>query len=45
MNINEQNTYRITLDLTTDADPNKWNWAEMLELNKEETLHVEIGVK
>lgn len=45
MNINEQQTYIVTLELTTDANPNKWNWSELLDLSPEETLFVEIGKK
>ena len=47
MNINEQNTYEITIQLTTDATPDSWNWAEMLELSEEEceNFYMNIEVK
>jgi hypothetical protein len=44
MNINEQETYSITIQLTTDARPMKWDWAEMLELTPEEAEHFYINV-
>jgi hypothetical protein len=45
MNINEQETYTITIQLTTDANPNKWDWAEMLELMPEEAEKFYINVE
>lgn len=27
--------YRITLEITTELNPNKWNWSELLDLSYE----------
>jgi hypothetical protein len=36
------NTYKITLTLTTDLNPNKWNWHELVDVSPDETLFVEV---
>jgi len=33
-------TYKITLALTTDLNPKKWNWHEILEVGVDESLIV-----
>lgn len=36
--------YKVTLEITTELNPNKWNWSELLELSYqgEELNWVEI---
>ena len=32
--------YLIQIELTTELNPNKWNWHELIELDAEEELFV-----
>ena len=34
--------YKITLELTTEYNPNKWNWHEVLDLYPDEELFVAV---
>ena len=31
----EEMKYKVTLEITTESDPNEWNWHEMLDLSQE----------
>jgi len=35
-------TYRITFDITTPTDPNKWDWDLFLNCDDDENYHVKI---
>jgi hypothetical protein len=34
--------YKITLELTTEYDPNEWNWHEIVGLYPDEELFVAV---
>jgi hypothetical protein len=36
------NKYKITLELTTEYDPNEWNWHEIVGLYPDEKLFVAV---
>jgi hypothetical protein len=36
------NKFKIILELTTEYNPNSWNWHEMLELHTNEELFVQV---
>lgn len=40
---NKVTRYRVTLDFTVDASncvsPNEWNWRELLELERQESIN------
>jgi hypothetical protein len=34
--------YEVTLTITTDLNPGKWNWHELIGLEGEEEMFVEV---